>query len=133
MTAIQTGRGHFVDLLSYLVAGVIPTTSIDLNIYSLRDKFHSLEEMRLSRRSRKGWETLQHPMLGLLQWKLGVSPFRGYYFFLRVNGKPVLEQTGYNGSLREDGRPRWTAPAAQKLDPLVREDAEDWLRRKIAA
>jgi hypothetical protein len=92
MKAIS-GKGHFIFTISGLVAGdmciVDPHNNVDIKkIASSCDTFR---ESGVARQSRRGWWTMEHPVLGLLQWKSGID-FRTAkaYFVLRVHGQPLV-------------------------------------------
>lgn len=100
MSAID-GKGRFVYLLSALASGDVEALNKQILkrkmtgdndvVTVIFQKISVLSETGFARVSRKGWKTLEHPDLGMVQWKSGYD-FRttGIYFFLRINGKRVL-------------------------------------------
>lgn len=84
----------FVPMIQALVAGDADSYAVVHNIADvkyIRKMCSSMHDAGLTRPSRKGWETIDHPRLGTLQWKIGID-FRtaGEYFFFRLNGKLIL-------------------------------------------
>jgi hypothetical protein len=66
-----------------------------------------MREIGLVRVSRKGWDSVEFPGLGFLQWKWGYD-FRSAkeYFFLRLNGKMLLRAWPKGGC---SARAEWVA------------------------
>lgn len=100
MQAIEN-KGWFVYTLSGLATGDASVAN-ERSMWSadkIRAALDVLYGTGFARHSRKGWLTAQHPDLGLVQWKSGTD-FRtvGNYFFLRVNGKPILNAWPKAGS-----------------------------------
>jgi hypothetical protein len=70
---------------------------------------------------------MEHPVLGTLQWKSGISPFFNYYLFLRVNGVPILSWKEGQRVPNWATTPEWIAPAATRLTEYDRHQVERWL------
>ncbi|MFC1622142.1 hypothetical protein ACFL13_02035 [Patescibacteria group bacterium] len=98
MNYIQ-GSGWFVNLLSGLASGdprfveeyINEEYPLMLGEKGLWELFHTLQFAKVARTSRRGWQTIDHPILGTVQWKIG----RNYrnakpYMFVRVNGKEII-------------------------------------------
>lgn len=115
--------GWFVFTVSGLMVGDKNIVK-EYNNIKLKDIFSicvSLRSSGFARCSRRGWWTLEHPQLGMVQWKEGVD-FRNAkkYFYLRINGKPIL-------SAKEGWRPKWTAETAKALSEEDRASVEAFL------
>lgn len=92
------GKGYFTYLVSALAAGDVANVATmrlmgraGLATDILND-LNTVAEIGFARFSRNGnWRTLEHPHLGMVQWKRGID-FRtkGRYFFLRLNGTQIL-------------------------------------------
>ena len=106
------GKGHWVALISALASGDAEAAlSCKVSLQDVVRLLESNDVANFSRRSRKGWSTMDHPNLGTLQWKSGVD-FRtvGKFFFLRLNGEVLITafpKTGLGATL-----PEWVAKAA---------------------
>ena len=93
--------GWFVYLLSAIAEGNAEAIKADdcqrygigdSNVITIiAEKLATIAETGFARTSRRGWTTLEHPQVGMVQWKSGYD-FRttGRYFFLRINGKQVV-------------------------------------------
>lgn len=108
MKAIN-GKGWFVRTLSGLACGdtsfVHTCNRIDVReISETLGHFVSSGFARVS----NGWDTMDHPDLGVVQWKSGVD-FRTAqdHFFLRLNGRLILRAWPSAGSRRTDVK--WVA------------------------
>ena len=93
ITKAIKGKGWFVYAISAIVAGDNDALSDDLvrpNWERLKEVFSLARDTGFARFSRRGWWTLEHPILGTVQWKEGVN-FRTVqpYLYVRVNGKPL--------------------------------------------
>lgn len=100
MQSTITHKGRFVFLLSGLAAGdetFLNEYGADnpspylMGIQGLNKALMTLSDTRVARYSRKGWLTIDHPDLGMVQWKQGwdfrtAKPF----LFVRINGRQVL-------------------------------------------
>jgi hypothetical protein len=119
------GKGHFVFTVSGLVAGDVGIVD-KYNVCDAKEiarVCQTLSNSGFARCSRKGWWTIEHPILGLVQWKAG-HDFRtaGEYFILRVNGKPVLNCWPLVGTYA-----KWESEAAEALSEHERELVERFL------
>ncbi len=125
MNKAINGSGWFVCTVSGLMAGDV--TIIDgYNAYDLKmiaATLETLAETRVARQSRKGWWTVEHTLLGTLQWKSGID-FRSTapYLYVRVNGKPLINCGG--GSIVNT---HWVGDAADHAAPEARERMEHFL------
>jgi hypothetical protein len=61
----------------------------DSAVYCILDFLRILADSGIVRLSRKGWYTLEHSELGMVQWKWGGETSR--YFWIRVNGNAIVE------------------------------------------
>lgn len=111
-------KGYFAYIVSILLSGeesyirdmrMLARTEIAKDVF---DDLAAVGSTGFARTSRRGWKTLEHPDLGMVQWKCGVD-FRtkGNFYILRVNGRQVLycwPKAGENVV-----HPRWTQNPAQ--------------------
>lgn len=94
-------KGWFVYLMSAIASGDADALTTegcrqcaigDSNVVTIiANHLENIQETGFARISRKGWRTLDHPDLGMVQWKSGYD-FRttGVYFFLSINGTQIL-------------------------------------------
>jgi len=117
-------QGWFVSTLSALVSGEVPemVNYNDWRLARIWNLLASLTEVGISKRSRRGWETINHPTLGTVQWRMGVSAFIGWYLFLRVNGQLVLAYQCKDRQGRR--RPEW---ASAQCSAVEKDRVEHWL------
>jgi len=130
---ILNDKGWFCETLKSLINGNTEFVSEHhnpINIDLIEDWLFVCEEMGLIRLSRRNWKTLDHPVLGTVQWKSGArrTPEKGY-FFLRVNGRPILGYDDFSQKSLVSGRAsvEWVAEKTRKLSHEKRVTVEDFL------
>ncbi|PJE64133.1 MAG: hypothetical protein COU90_04660 [Candidatus Ryanbacteria bacterium CG10_big_fil_rev_8_21_14_0_10_43_42] len=85
-------NGWFVYTISGLARGDASIAGDMISGADIMNVLEVLDAARFSRTSRRGWKTMDHPDLGMLQWKSGVD-FRttGWFLFVKVNGTLILK------------------------------------------
>ena len=126
MIRFQHGRGWFVYLVSGLASadpdfvremkeyGEYCPSSLVPKISRIFEILGTLQFCGVAHISRRGWCGVEIERLGLLQWKMGFD-FRAAkeYFFLRLNGRPLLQQWPENGF---EGEIVWVAEGVKEND-----------------
>lgn len=121
------GMGWFVNTISGLASGD-PSFIIRFNDVDLKEICRLLETTEAAgfpRVSRKGWTTLEHPVLGLIQWKSDGTLSGVDYFFLQVNGEKIIEAYPEVGA--QITQAKWVAKRAKKLPDWQIEAVENFL------
>jgi len=121
------GKGNFVRTVSALASGDVSAILLSsVGLKDLQTLFYSLDHAGFSRKSRRGWSTVDHPDLGNLQWKLGCD-FRttGQYLFLRLNGELILKAWPKSGNICTHAE--WLAQKATILDNYFKTQVENYL------
>ncbi|MBU0707254.1 hypothetical protein KKG41_02680 [Patescibacteria group bacterium] len=121
-----SGKGWFVATVSGLVAGdgsfVDPYNPMDLR--ELGCVCATLSSTGFARESRKKWWTIDHPTLGLLQWKQGVNYKNALpYLFLRLNGHTFLKAWPESG--QKYTYAEWTS--SNEVEELAKQRVESFL------
>ena len=124
------GKGWFVYTLSGLVVGdisIAENTDNKIDIRHILGVCITLGGAGFARISRKGWRTIDHPDLGLVQWKSGID-FRSThpYFLLRVNGEMLLKAWP-NKALNGLSCAEWVSESTKRLSEEERVGVEDFL------
>lgn len=93
----MAGMNWFVPMIQALAKGnasAFLTCNNPCDVRYIAWVLGTIDDAGLTRDSRKCWTTLDHPVLGTIQWKRGFTPFGGgssEYFMLRINGVLVLK------------------------------------------
>jgi len=122
-------QGWFVATISGLAAGD-PRWMSDFNDFRLGKILQSLSDLqnlKVARVSRKGWQTLEHQALGQLQWRTGIHRIQGgSWAEVRLNGLPLLSARASEGGrmvpvYRVDVHPALAEMVESHLGVITRE------------